>query len=185
MDTLLGATERLQQSRQKMRHQMLELNANSALAQATKFASGTPSALMVTLTALPIVGPVIESAVSWWANHPLHAVADLFIRSNTSATDPQKQSLTQRHPLAMLLGAVALGALLIWARPWRFGLLRRAVYAGLVPQMVSSLLSRVSGDGLLDLVNSVLRRSSDTTSPPPSSKQRGSNDSTVPTSPLH
>lgn len=184
-DTLLGATERLQQSRQKMRLQMLELNAGSAQAQAAKLASGHSSVLMVTLAALPLIGPLIASAANWWANHPLHAVADLFMRANPLATKAQKQGVTRRHPWAMLLGAAGFGALLMWTRPWRFGLLRRAVYAGLAPQLLGSLLSRVSGDGLLDLVNSVLRRSSDSASPPPASQQRGTEDGTASGHPLH
>ena len=184
-DTLLGATERLKQSRQKMRTQMLALNASSAQAQASTLAEEHSSVLMATLTSLPLIGPVIASAANWWANHPLHAVADLFMRSKSSATTTQKQGVMQRHPWAVLFGAVGVGALLMWTRPWRFGLLRRAVYAGLAPQIVGSLLSRVSGDGLLDLVNSVLRRSADTASPPPASKPRGTDESKEAGHPLH
>lgn len=58
----------------------------------------------------------------------------------------------------MVLGAAAVGALLMWARPWRFALLRRALYTGVLPQVVTTLLSRVSTEGLLDLVHAALRR---------------------------
>lgn len=183
--TLPGATERLHQSRQKMRDQMLALNASSAQAQATRQRSDQSSALLATLTALPVLGPLIHSAVSWWADHPLHAVADLFIRPNASATGPIKQPLTQRHPWALLLGAVAVGALLMWARPWRFGLLRRAVYAGVVPQMINSLLSRVSSDGLLDIVKSALGRPLANPSPPPATGPPAGNEGTARNSTLH
>ena len=183
--TLPGATERLQQSRQRMRDQMLALKASSAQAQATRQRSDQSSALLATLTALPVLGPLIHSAVSWWADHPLHAVADLFIRSNASATGPIKQPLTQRHPWALLLGAVAVGALLMWARPWRFGLLRRAVYAGVVPQMINSLLSRVSSDGLLDIVKSALGRPLANPSPPPATGPPAGNEGTTRNSTLH
>ena len=183
--TLPGATERLQQSRQRMRDQMLALNASSAQAQAARQGSEQSSALLATLIALPVFGPLIHSAVRWWADHPLHAVADLFIRPNASATEPLKKPLTQRHPWALLLGAVAVGALLMWARPWRFGLLRRAVYAGVVPQIITSLLSRVSSDGLLDIVNSVLRRPAANTSPPPAAEPPVGSDGTALNSTLH
>ena len=168
-----------------MRDQMLALNASSAQAQAARQGSEQSSALLATLIALPVLGPLIHSAVSWWADHPLHAVADLFIRPNASATGPIKQPLTQRHPWALLLGAVAVGALLMWARPWRFGLLRRAVYAGLVPQMINSLLSRVSSDGLLDIVKSALGRPVANPSPPPATGPPAGNEGTARNSTLH
>jgi len=88
----------------------------------------------------------------------------------------------------MLLSAAAIGALLMWTRPWRYGLLRRAVYAGLVPQLVTSLLSRVSTDGLLDLVNSLLPRPAAAPAPTatPSAETPASwSDGAAPSAPLH
>lgn len=151
-DTLLGVTERLEKSRRLMREQMFELNAGSA--QAKSQGRGTPSNWWVALGAIPVLGPLISDAASWWADHPLRAVADLFARPGTSTSKP----LTQHHPWAMLIGAVAVGALVMWARPWRFALLRRAVYSGLLPQVMSSVLARVPTDGLLDLAQSVWQR---------------------------
>ncbi len=162
-DAVLDATERLSRSRQTMRDQMFDLKASRAQAQASE--SRPQSALLATLTALPVLGPLVESAVTWWAEHPLRAVAELFSRPDSSADEP----LTQRHPWAMLLGAAAIGALLMWTRPWRLALLRRAVYASLLPQVVTQLLSRESTDGLLDLVKSILRPAANP-SPPPDAK---------------
>ena len=159
-DTLLGVTERLEKSRRLMREQMFELNAGSA--QAKSQGRGTPSNWWVALGALPVLGPLISDAASWWADHPLRAVADLFARPGTSASKP----LTQRHPWAMLIGAAAVGALVMWARPWRFALLRRAVYSGLLPQVMSSVLARVPTDGLLDLAQSVWQRPTQGKAPP-------------------
>jgi hypothetical protein len=165
-----------------MRDQLLVLNASSAAAHATNKESGHQSAVLATLTALPLLGPLIDSAMTWWAEHPLHAVVDLFSRPNPSADEP----LTQRHPWAMLLGAAAVGALLMWTRPWRFALLRRAVYAGLLPQMVTTLLSRVSTEGLLDLVSSFLRRPGANHPPPATSSQPpAERDGAAPNSTLH
>jgi len=163
-DAVLDATERLSRSRQMMRDQMLDLKASRAQAQTSE--STPQGALLDTLTALPVLGPLVESAVTWWAEHPLRAVADLFGRPDPTADE----SLTQRHPWAMLLGAAAIGALLMWTRPWRFALLRRAVCASLLPRMVTQLLSRESNGGLLDLVKSVLRPAANP-SPPPDAKQ--------------
>ncbi len=161
---------------------MLALNASSA--QATRPDSGQSRALLTTLAALPVVGPLIQSAMSWWESHPLHAIAELFTPRPASATEPLAQPLTQRHPWAMLLGAVAVGALLMWTRPWRFALLRRAVYSALLPQLVTTL-SHVSTDGLLDLVKLMLRRPAANTSPPPAAEQPAGEDVTTPNSTLH
>lgn len=179
--TVLGATERLQQSRRLMRDQMMELNASSAQAHAKKKGSGKPSALLATLTALPVLGPLIDRAATWWEGHPLHAVVALFTTRQASAAEPLKQ----RHPWAMLLGAAAIGALLMWTRPWRYALLRRAVYAGLVPQVVTTLLSRVSADGLLDLVNSLLQGPAANSSPPPAAEHQPAGHEAAPNSTLH
>ncbi len=153
-DNVLGATERLRQSRQRMRDQMLALNARSASAKAAQRGAGASDELLAALSALPVLGPLIDSAANWWANHPLRAVAELFAKTGTSTAKP----LTERHPWAMVLSAAAVGALLMRARPWRFALLRRALYAGVLPQLVTTLLARVSTEGLLDLVHSALQR---------------------------
>lgn len=181
-DNVLAATERLRQSRQRMRDQMLEFNAGSPPAQRAHRDAGTPGALLSTLAALPVLGPLIESAANWWANHPLRSVAELFTRPGTSTAKP----LTERHPWAMVLGAAAVGAVLMWARPWRFALLRRALYTGVLPQVVTTLLSRVSTEGLLDLVHSALRRPDANPATPTAPGQQSAGDGGVaPHSTLH
>jgi hypothetical protein len=46
--------------------------------------------------------------------------------------------LAQRHPLGLVLGGVALGALLGWSRPWRW-LATPALVVGLLPQLLAWL----------------------------------------------
>ena len=160
--TLLGVTERLQRSRQLMRDQMLELNAVSAQAQEINHGQFNANAWLAALSAIPVLGPLVNDAARWWANHPLRAVADLFARPST----PASETTTQRHPWAWVLGAAATGALLMWARPWRFAMLRRAIYSGLLPQVVSTLVSQVPTERLIDLVQAVWRRPTADESPP-------------------
>ncbi|OYU00464.1 MAG: hypothetical protein CFE40_04000 [Burkholderiales bacterium PBB1] len=159
-DTLLGVTERMEKSRRLMRDQMFELNAGAA--QTKNQFQDRPGNWLVALSAIPVLGPLISEAAGWWADHPLRAVAELFARPSGRTTEP----LTQRHPWAMLIGAAAVGGLLMWTRPWRFALLRRAVYSGLLPQVVSSLLSCLPTDGLLNLVRSVWRGPAEGKAPP-------------------
>lgn len=156
--TVEGAIECLQQSRRTMREQMLVLNAASRQAQAARQrAQQRPGVLRTTLSAIPVVGPLIDSAIAWWDAHPLRAVAELLASRKTSAAEP----VTHRHPWAVLASAAAVGALLMWAQPWRHRFLRRAIYAGVIPRLFASLLSRLSADGLIKWAESLLRR------PPP------------------
>jgi len=46
------------------------------------------------------------------------------------------QGLTREHPLAAVLGAAALGAVLAWLRPWQ----RRSAWTGLVTALLPALL---------------------------------------------
>lgn len=152
VSAVLGATERLNQSRHLLREHMQAINAAASDIPAN---SQRPrSAWLVALTAIPVLGPVIESVSAWWAQHPLRVVASVFASSTATAAKP----MTQTRPWSVLLMAVAIGGLLAWTRPWRFAWLRRAVYAGVLPQLVSTVMSRLPTEGWLDIVNSLLRR---------------------------
>ena len=158
VSTVLGATERLNQSRHLLRECMQAINAAASDMPAN---SHRPrSTWLVTLTAIPVLGPVIESVSAWWAQHPLRVVASVFASSTATAAKP----MTQTRPWSVLLMAVAIGGLLAWTRPWRFAWLRRAVYAGVLPQLVSTVMSRLPTEGWLDIVNSLLRRPGATSS---------------------
>lgn len=149
------AAERLQQSRRTMREQMLALNTAATHAHAAKQgARQRTGALLATLSALPLIGPWVDGVVSWWDSSPLRAVTELLASRETSSAKPGPQ----RQPWAMLATAVAAGALLMWWQPWRHRFLRRAVYAGVIPRLVASLLSRLSTDGWVKLAEDMLRR---------------------------
>lgn len=151
LGTVLGATERLKLSRRLLREHMQALNAPTRDASATDHSS--PSGWLAALAAIPVLGPTIQSVSAWWAQHPLRVVADLFTSSTTSTAKP----MSQTRPWTVLLLAVAAGGLLVWARPWRYALLRRAVYTSLLPQLVSGLMSRLPIPAWLDIVNSLTR----------------------------
>lgn len=186
--TVLGATERLNQSRRLLREHMQALNASAT--EALENAHRPPSAWLAALTAIPVLGPVIESVAAWWSQHPLRVVADVFASTTATAAKP----MTQTRPWTVLLMAVAIGGMLAWARPWRFAWLRRAVYAGVLPQLVSTVMSRLPTEGWLDIVNSLLRRPGAATTSPtadadrserPAHPQATSGHDPARTSPLH
>lgn len=161
--TVLGASERLNQSRRLLREHMQALNASASDALANEHRR--PGAWLAALTAIPVLGPVIESVSAWWAQHPLRVVADVFASSTASAAKP----MTQSRPWTVLLMAVAIGGLLVWLRPWRYALLRRAVYGGVLPPLVSSFMSRLPTQDWLDNIVNSLTRSLVTATPPKAS----------------
>ena len=67
----------------------------------------------------------------WWQNHPLYLAGTLMARTGGVALRP----LARDHPLALVAAATAAGALLAWARPWRWRL-PPVLLAGLAPQLL-------------------------------------------------
>lgn len=72
----------------------------------------------------------------WWAHHPLRLVTDV----TADAAKALVQPLAQRHPVALVAGAAAVGAFLVWSQPWRW-LLTPALVAGLLPKVISHVVS--------------------------------------------
>ncbi len=75
----------------------------------------------------------------WWDEHPLHASATLALKASRTAIVP----LVRRHPAAVLGGAAVVGAVIIWARPWRW-LLRPALVAGVASQLAARAIARMA-----------------------------------------
>ncbi len=88
---------------------------------------------------LSIGGIVSEVISEWWAEHPLHASAAFALSASRTAIVP----LVRRHPAAVLGGAAALGAVIVWARPWRW-LLRPALVAGVASQLAARTITRMA-----------------------------------------
>lgn len=83
-----------------------------------------------------IVGEVVGE---WWAEHPLHTTATLAMAASRSAIVP----LVRRHPAAVLGSAAVVGAMLVWARPWRW-LLRPALILGVASQLAARTMTRMA-----------------------------------------
>ena len=72
----------------------------------------------------------------WWAQHPLRLATDV----TADAAKALVQPVAQRHPVALVAGAAAVGALLVWSQPWRW-LLTPALLAGLLPKVISHVVN--------------------------------------------
>ncbi len=72
---------------------------------------------------------------AWWASHPARASGAMALDAATALAKP----LAQQHPVALVTGAFAAGALLVYSRPWTW-LGKPAVLAGLLGPLIAPLV---------------------------------------------
>ncbi len=144
-----SAAARLALSRERLRTVMLERSAPKRKAEAQRAAGAAPSWLD-RLKDIPGAGVMIDAVSSWWSNHPLHAVGVLAAGAARASVQP----LAQRNPVGLVLLAALLGAALVWSRPWRW-LLKPALFAGLVPQIASKVVSHVPFESWMGFLSTV------------------------------
>jgi hypothetical protein len=100
---------------------------------------------------LPVIGTIVEAIQSWWFNHPMRPVASVAVEASNAVVQP----LAQRNPLALVAGAAALGALFVWSKPWRW-LFGPALFAGLVPQVASRVVSNLPIESWMTMLGTAL-----------------------------
>ena len=144
-----SASARLALSRERLRTVMFERSAPKRKAEAQRAAGAAPSWLD-RLKDIPGAGVMIDAVSSWWSNHPLHAVGVLAAGAARASVQP----LAQRNPVGLVLLAALLGAALVWSRPWRW-LLKPALFAGLVPQIASKVVSHVPFESWMGFLSTV------------------------------
>ena len=106
------------------------------------------SQILEKLKTLPGATLILESIEQWWAEHPLHAAAGLAEEASRRYVAP----VARKNPVALIVGSVVFGALLIASKPWRW-LLRPALFIGLVPQIATHALKRMPLDAWLQMVS--------------------------------
>lgn len=120
-------TERLLRSREKLRR---ELHASAPAAAGPATASSTAPGWFGALKGHPGARIVIDIVENWWARHPLHLTTIVATTAATAAITP----IAQKHPLGLVAGAAAVGALIVWCRPWRWS--GPTLLAGVLPQLL-------------------------------------------------
>ena len=125
-ESMHAPSERLARSREQIR---LCLQPPSANATGTQ--NGAAKIPWIdTLKANPGARVVFEAINHWWDKHPLRTIASVAGVAATASLKP----VAQRHPWSLVVGAAALGSLIVWCRPWRWS--RPALLAGLLPQLL-------------------------------------------------
>ena len=134
---ILICADRLRLSRERVRQALIDTAGRSSTAAAD--ATGEPAAAWLErIKSIPGAAFVIEAIEGWWRSHPLR-IATLV---GADATLAVLQPLARRHPLALVLGAALFGGLFVWSRPWRL-LLKPALFAGLLPQLLAKAVAHV------------------------------------------
>lgn len=129
----LTASERLTQSRERMSYWLTD-DDREARANGHVNAGERPAEQPTS------VGGIVREVIGdWWAEHPLHASATLAFKASRTAIVP----LVRQHPVAVLGSAAVVGAVIIWARPWRW-LLRPALVAGVASQLAARTIARMA-----------------------------------------
>ena len=131
-------SDRLALSRERMRQAMQGKPAPRSGGAFVGDAAGAPLPWLQSLRSLPIAGVVFDAVLSWWEQHPLRIG---FVVAS-SAAKALARPIAQRNPLGLVLGTFLLGGLVMWSRPWRW-LLKPALFAGLLPQLVNKVLARL------------------------------------------
>jgi hypothetical protein len=151
--------ERLALSRERLR---LAMRGRSASRAGASPADGSASSLLANLKTIPGTGLLIEAVAQWWAQHPLRLASMVAAEAAGAVVRP----MARRNPLGLMLGALLVGGLLAWSRPWRW-LLTPALLAGLVPQVFSRLMALVPPQSWMAVLSSLLQEQRQATAPGP------------------
>ncbi len=139
-DKLLSPVERLELSRARIRLELLDIAfpERNAPPRSSGLLDDWKATLGRLLQNVPGASLITETIGDWWNQHPLHTAGELAQTASRELLQP----LARRNPTGLVLGAAALGALVILARPWRWAL-RPALFVGLVPQLLSHAMRRM------------------------------------------
>ena len=144
-NTPATAIERLTLSRERLRAAMLPPPVHSSSATAAGLSSLT-SRVSEKVKAMPGANVVIDAVEAWWEKHPLRTVTEIAAEATRKFAAP----LAERNPMALVFGAVFLGAVLALLRPWRW-IFRPAVLAGLLPALAFRALQELPVDSWMNM----------------------------------
>ena len=130
----LTAAERLTLSRERLRTAMAKVSAKPApgLCASTHVAG----LLSLLKTTLPNASLLIDALTQWWTHYTSQGNG----QTAAGVVNDLIRPIAKRHPIALLLGALAVGGLLVGSRPWRW-VFKPQLLAAWGPAMVSGVLA--------------------------------------------
>jgi hypothetical protein len=146
--SVASATERLAASRQRLQIALAQtVEANRPRPESAAHAS---PAWMDELKAIPGVGIVVQALSAWWAKYPLNTASVMAFDAANAVAKP----LASRHPVLLVAGAVLVGGMLAYSRPWRW-ILKPALFAGLMAQLSAKMVSQVPLQSWMSLLTAM------------------------------
>lgn len=145
----LSPLSRLALSRGRLRQALQELQAAQEPAAAAH--SGRP-AWWEALRAEPGTRVLLDTLAAWWAQQPWHKATAMLAESAKHLLRP----MAQRNPVALVVGAATIGAALVLFKPWRW-ISVPTLAAGLLPALVTKVLSQLRPLSWMDLLSSWLQ----------------------------
>ena len=130
----LTAVERLALSRERLRLAMTQ--ATGRTDTATGANTHVAGLLGLIKTALPNASLLIDALSQWWTHYAAQGAG----QTAAGVADNILKPLAKRYPLLVVVGAVAVGGLLAWSRPWRW-VFKPPLLAVWGPALVSSALA--------------------------------------------
>jgi hypothetical protein len=175
---LPSAVERLAMSRERLRGAMRERSPAGG-ASGKRGPGELPDWLERVATAVPGAGVIIDAIQAWWNQHPMRVAGMVALDASKTLLRP----LIQRNPVGLVLGAVVVGGLIAWAKPWR-GVLKPALFAGLLPQLISKALANVPTESWMAVLTA-LAQQPERTKPPAEKAEAGPGEqAAAPTQPV-
>jgi hypothetical protein len=142
----MNAVERIEMSRARLRQAMQPPPALPA----TESATG-PLAWLERIKDQPSIAVIVDTLQSWWFRHPMRPL----VHVASEATNAVARPIAQHNPLALVVAAGLVGVVFAWSRPWRWAL-KPALFAGLMPQLVSRVISNLPIEAWLGVFTSTL-----------------------------
>lgn len=151
----LTAVARLALSREKLRTAMTQ---PADKAQSEQHANSQVTGLLELLkTTMPKASLLIDTLNTWW----MHYTTEGSRKTATAVVKDLISPLAKRYPLVLVCGAVAVGGLVVWLRPWRWALKPSLMAAWGTAAVTGALRSGTLQAWVLSLL----------TTPPPAAKE--------------
>ena len=153
MNEMSIVVDRLAESRARVRDALLVIakppqRASAGAARSLFGATGT--AWLDSLKTAPGVSIIVEAINAWWMRHPLRLASGVAVDAARAALQP----VAQKNPVALVLGALVLGAVVAWSRPWRW-IARPALLAGLAPQLLTKVIAHAPVSSWLSVLTAM------------------------------